>query len=269
LVDLPGGNGTVRIGDVANVVEKLNPAVIKREKISRCMDVSFTTSGSDVYALNTNIDNALKTVSFPMEYHAELVGEFEEIKASEARVRGVVIACVILIFLLLQAAFWSWKMALVAFPSILFALSGGMVGVLLSGDNISLGAMAGFLAVLGIATYNGVLLIKRFKSLEMRNGLAFGPELVMRGVQDRLGPILMTTVVTLLAFVPFAVLGNVPGMEVIFPMSMVVIGGVITSLLLNLFVMPGLYLQFGKVSETAMAEEKAMLEMEIENAVPA
>ena len=127
--------------------------------------------------------------------------------------------------------------------------------------------MAGFLAVLGIAAHNSVVLIKRFKDLEIREGLAFGPELVMRGVQDRLDPILMTTIITFMAFIPFAVLGNVPGLEVIFPMSMVVFGGVITSLLLNLFVLPGLYLQFGKASETSMEEEKAMLELDAEQAV--
>jgi len=233
------------------------------------MDVSFTYSGNNTIALNNDINSSLQNVNFPLEYHAELIGEYEEIKAAEARVMSVVITSLILIFLMLQAAFWSWRMALVALPSILLALSGGMVGVLLSGGNISLGAMAGFLAVLGIAAHNSVVLIKRFKDLEIREGLAFGPELVMRGVQDRLGPILMTTIITLMAFIPFAVLGNVPGLEVIFPMSMVVFGGVITSLLINLFVLPGLYLQFGKVSETLIEEEKAMLELDAEQAVPA
>ncbi len=233
------------------------------------MDVSFNYSGKNTIALNNDVTNSLAKVNFPLEYHAELIGEYAKIQAAERRVMSVAVASMILIFLMLQAAFWSWRMALVAFPSILVALSGGMIGVLLSGGNISLGALAGFLAVLGIATYNGILLIKRFKSLEMRNGLSFGPELVIRGVQDRLGPILMTTVITLLAFVPFAVMGNVPGLEMIFPMSMAIIGGVITSLLLNLFVMPGLYLQFGKISETAMAEEKAMLEIDVENSVTA
>jgi len=269
LVDIPGGNGTVRIGDVANVRENPNPAVIKREKISRYMDVSFTFSGSNTVALNNNINIRLQNVKFPLEHHAELIGEFEEIQVEGRRAISVVIAALIGIFLLLQAAFWSWRRALAVFPLIFLALSGGMIGVVLSGGNFSLGVLVGFLAVLGIAAQNIILLIKCFKSLEMQEGLTFGPFLVMRGVHDRLGPILMTTIITLLAFLPFAILGNVPGLEIIFPMSLVVISGVITTLLLNLFVLPGLYLQFGKVTQTLMEEEKAMIELDDDKSVSA
>ncbi len=269
LVDIPASNRTVRIGDVADVREVPNPAVIKREKISRYLDVSFTYTSGNTVVLNDDINGSLKKVSFPLEYHAELVGEFEKIKTEEARVLSVVIAVLILIFLLLQAAFWSWRMAIVAFTGLLLALSGGMVGVVLSGGNFSLGALVGFLAVLGIAAQNGILLIKHFKLLEMQYGLAFGPELVKQGVQDRLGPILMTSIITLVAFLPFTILGNIPGLEVVFPMSLVVIGGLITTMLLNLFVLPGLYLKFGKASLTSMEEEKAMLELDVEQAVPA
>ena len=266
LVDIPGGNGTVRIGDVADVREVPNPAVIKREKISRYMDVSFTYTGRN---LNEDINSSLQNVNFPLEYHAELTGNFEKMEAEEARLLSVVIAVLVLIFLLLQAAFWNWRISMVAFVSFILALAGGMIGVLLHGSSISVGALAGFLAILGIATQNGILLIKQFKILEMRNGLTFGPELIMQGVQDRLGPILMTTIISLFAFIPFAFLGNIPGLEIIFPMSLVVIGGVITTLLVNLFVLPSLYLKFGKVSETIIEEEKAMLEWDVDEAVPA
>jgi Cu/Ag efflux pump CusA len=269
LVDMPNGNGTVRIGDVANVREVLNPAVIVREQVSRYMDVSFTYSGNNTIALNENINSSLQNVNFPLEYHAELIGEFAKKQAAKSRLMSVVIASLIFIFLLLQAAFWSWRMAMVAFLGIFLALSGGMIGILFSGGNMSFGAMVGFLAVLGIAAHHSVVLIKRFRNLEMREGLTFGAALVSRGVQDRIGPILMTTVITILAFLPFAVLANVPGLEVIFPMSMVVIGGMVTTLILNLFVLPGLYLQFGRVSENAMKEEKAMLELEIDDPVTA
>jgi Cu/Ag efflux pump CusA len=269
MVDIPGGNGTVRIGDVANVREKLNPAVIKREKISRYMDVSFTFDGSNTIELNDNINSSLQNVNFPLEYHAELIGEFEEIQAAKQRVRSVIITVLVLIFLLLQAAFWSWRKAFIAFPIILVALSGGMIGVALNGGILSLGAFAGFLGVLGIAVHHSVILIKCFKSLEIKEGLAFGPFLVIRGIQDRLAPILMTSIITILAFLPFSILGNVPGLEVIFPMSIVMIGGVITTFLLNLFALPGLYLLFGKGSKTLMEEEKAMLELDIEQSIPA
>jgi Cu/Ag efflux pump CusA len=264
LVDVPGGDGTVRIGDVAEVREVPNPAIVRREQISRYMDVSFTYSGKNTIALNENINSSLQKVNFPLEYHAELIGEFEEMQAARTRILGIVIAAIVFIFLLLQAAFWSWRMALVALPSIFLALSGGMIGVMLIGGDISMGALAGFVAVWGIAVYHSVLLIKRFKYLEVREGMGFGPELVNQGVQDRFGPVFMATMVLILAFLPFIILGNVPGLEIIFPMSVVVIGGSITSFILNLFVLPGLYLQFGEVSEKMLKEERSMLELDVD-----
>jgi Cu/Ag efflux pump CusA len=269
LVDIPGGNGTVRVGDVANVRLKPNPAIIKREKISRYMDVSFTFLGSDITELNNNINTSLQKIHFPLEYHAELSGEFQEIQTAEKRAMSIVIAVIIGIFLLMQAAFWSWRKAIIAFAVILLALSGGIIGAVILGGNISLGILVGFFGILGIATHNTVLLIKSFKSLELREGLAFGHFLVIRGVQERLGPILMSSIIIILAFLPFVIRGNVPGMEVIFPMAIVIIGGVITTLLLNLYALPGLYLLFGESSETTTEEEKEMLELEVERSVSA
>ncbi|MCB9290045.1 MAG: efflux RND transporter permease subunit [Lewinellaceae bacterium] len=263
LVDTPDG-GQVRIGDVAEVREKANPAVVRRDKVSRFMDVTFNVEGRN-RTLSADIDRSLAQVDFPLEYHAELVGDFLKIQEAESRVRGIVIASLIGIFLLLQAAFWSWRLALVVFPSLLVTLSGGMVAVLLNGGNLTLGHLAGLLAVLGIATYNGVLLIKHFKRRELIDGENFGAELVQNVVRDRVGPILMTTIITLGAFLPFAFLGgNVPGLEMLHPMSLVMIGGLVSSLLVNLLVMPALYLQFGKVPDTVIEEEKAMLELDVD-----
>jgi Cu/Ag efflux pump CusA len=269
LVNIPGSNRTVRIGDVAKVQEIPNPAIIKREKISRYMDVSFIFSGSDLTALDDEVNSTLQNVEFPLEYHAELVGEFEEFQVAEKRLRSIIIAALIGIFLLLQAAFWSWRKAMIAFLVILLGLSGCMIGIMLSGGDISLGSLVGFLCVLGIAAHNCVSLIKSFKTLEMKEGIEFGPFLVIRGLQDRLGPIFMTSIITVLAFLPFVALGNVPGLEIIHPMSIVVIGGVITTLVLNIFVLPGLYVMYGKASETMIEEEKAMLELDVEQPISA
>ena len=139
-----------------------------------------------------------------------------------------------------------------------------MVAVLLNGGNLTLGHLAGLLAVLGVAVYNSVLLIKHFKRRELMDGESFGPDLVQRGVQDRVGPILMTTVITALAVLPFAFMANAPGLEMLHPMALVMLGGLASSLLVSLFVMPALYLQFGKVPDNVMEEEKAMLELDVE-----
>ena len=122
--------------------------------------------------------------------------------------------------------------------------------------------LAGLLAVFGVATYQGVLLVKHFNQLEM-SGETFGPELVIHGVQDRISTILMTTIITALAFLPFAFYGHAPGMGMLAPMSLVILGGLVTSLLINLFVLPALYLVFGKVPEEIMEEEKSIIDLEV------
>lgn len=262
LVDRPNGS-QVRIGDVAEVREKQNPAVIRREKVSQYIDVTFNSTRNNIKAIISDVDASLAQVDFPLEYHAELVGDFAEIKEAKKRISGIVIASLIGIFLLLQAAFWSWRLASVVFPSLLSALSGGLLIMLLNGGHFTLGGMAGLLAVFGIASYNGVLLIIHFKQLEMNDVIPFGTDLILLGVKNRLGPILMTTIITGVALLPFAFLGNAPGMEILHPMALVTIGGLVTSLLVTLFVLPALYLAFGSVTEEVIAEEKSILELDV------
>ena len=115
------------------------------------------------------------------------------------------------------------------------------------GDGIiSLGSLVGFFTILGIVARNGIMQISHFQHLEQEEGETFGPELVLRGAQERLAPILMTALTTGLALVPLLIAGNIPGQEIEYPMAIVIVGGLVTSTLLNLFVVPSLYLRFGK-----------------------
>ena len=111
---------------------------------------------------------------------------------------------------------------------------------------ISLGSLVGFLTVLGIAARNGIMMISHFQHLEKYEGEPFGLGLVLRGARERLSPILMTTGATALAIVPLVIYGNLPGHEIEFPMAVVILGGLVTSTLLNLFIVPALYLRFGR-----------------------
>jgi Cu/Ag efflux pump CusA len=113
---------------------------------------------------------------------------------------------------------------------------------------ISLGSLVGFLTVLGIAARNGIMMINHFQHLEHYEGEVFGPGLVLRGARERLSPILMTTLATALALVPLVAAGSIPGHEIEHPLAVVVLGGLATSTLLNLFVVPSLYLRFGRPS---------------------
>jgi len=192
---------------------------------------------------------ALRNVQFPLEYHAEVLADGTDRQATRQRTAIIAGIAAIVIFLLLQVAFGSWRLAAVTFLTLPMALVGGLLAVLLTGGDLSLGALVGFVLVLGIAIRNGVTLVGHYQHLEQDEGEAAGPGLVMRGALERLAPILTTAVAMALALVPVLFLGNVPGLEILHPMAVVVLGGLVTATLLNLFVAPALYLRFGPSAE--------------------
>jgi Cu/Ag efflux pump CusA len=131
------------------------------------------------------------------------------------------------------------------------ALLGGVAGALLGGGVISLGSLVGFVTVLGIAARNAIMLISHYRHLLHEEGMTFGPELALRGAQERLSPILMTALTTGLALVPLVVSGNVPGQEIEYPMAFVILGGLVTSTILNLFLLPVAYAVAGGATESS------------------
>ena len=136
-------------------------------------------------------------------------------------------------------------LALIAL-TIPFALIGGVASVFLTGGVLSLGSLVGFVTVLGIAARNGIMLISHYRHLEDQEHVPFGRELVMRGAEERLAPILMTALVTSLALVPIVLGGDRSGHEIEHPMAVVIIGGLVTSTVLNLFLLPAIYLRYGR-----------------------
>ena len=175
-----------------------------------------------------------------------MLGESTELNAAQDRLLVFGIAAAIAIFLLLHAAFGSLRLAILTFLLLPMALVGGVLAVWLGDGVLSLGSLVGFLTVFGIAARNGILMISHFQHLERHEGEAFGPGLVLRGATERLAPILMTASATGLALLPLAVPGAIPGHEIEHPMAIVILGGLVTATLLNLFVLPSLYLRFGK-----------------------
>jgi Cu/Ag efflux pump CusA len=132
-----------------------------------------------------------------------------------------------------------------------FALVGCVVGAWLGGGAISLGSLVGFVTVLGISTRNGIMLISHYRHLQEKEGMPFGMPLVLRGAEERLAPILMTALTTGLALLPLIVAGHRPGHEIEYPMAWVIVGGLVSSTLLNLLLMPALYRAFGRPAPTA------------------
>ena len=246
LVDTPGGHH-VRLSEIASVNIVPAPSSIKREGSSRRIDVTANLSGTrDLGSVVREIEERMRKIKFPLEYRAELLGEFQEREAVQKRLRWITVAAVIGILLLLQVSFRSWRLAWLTFLGMPAALVGGVIAVAMTGGLVSLGTLVGFLTVLGIAARNGILLIHHYQHLQSEEGMAFGMPLILRGASERLSPILMTTLSTGLALLPLAISGNLPGHEIEHPMAVVIVGGLVTSTLLNLFVVPQLYLWLGQ-----------------------
>jgi len=252
LIDRPGG-GHVRLGDVAGVNVRPTPSVISHDATSRSLDVGASISGRSLADVTADIETRLQDVEFPLEHHAEVLADQAEQRAAEGRMLSFAIAAAIGIFLLLQAAFGSWRLASVVFLALPMALVGGVLAAFITGGEISLGSLMGFFAALGIAARHAIATTGRYRHLERNEGEAFGPGLVLRGSRERFLPIVVSALVAGVALLPLVVMGNIPGLEVVHPMAVVILGGLITSTLLNLFVMPALYLRFGVSAEADSA----------------
>jgi CzcA family heavy metal efflux pump len=244
-IDTPGG-GRVRLADVADVRVAPTPNVVHREGASRSIDVGVAAKGRDLGSVVGDVKQQLKQVRFPLQYHAEVLGEYAERQHTQHRLLLFAIAAGIGVFALLWAAFRQLRLAVISFFALPAALVGGVLAVYLGDGIVSLGAFVGFFTILGIAARNGIMLINHYQHLERHESEPFGRALVLRGAQERLAPILMTALATGLALVPLAVSGEIPGHEIEYPMAVVILGGLLTSTLLNLFIVPALYLRFAK-----------------------
>jgi len=242
LIDTPD-RGHVRLDQVADVRVAPTPNVIEHEMLRRRLDVGGNVRGRDLGSVYADVEAALATVSFPNEYYPELIGEYTERKAVQKKLFFYGLISLIVIFLLLHTSFKSTRLATLSFLLLPSALVGGVIAAYVGDGVISLGSLVGFLTVLGIAARNGILMINHFQHLEQIEGVPFGRELVMRGAKERLTPILMTAVTTGLALVPLVIAGSIPGNEIEHPMAVVILGGLVTSTLLNLVVIPPLYLR--------------------------
>jgi Cu/Ag efflux pump CusA len=245
-LDTPSGQ-LVRLADVASVQIKPSPNVVKHEDLFRKIDVDADLSGDrDLGSVVADVERALGKVDLPREYHATMLGEFQERQAANKRLQNLAIFAAIGVFFLLQASFLNFRLAFLSFLTLPMAVVGGALAAYLGDGIISLGSMVGFLTVIGIVARNGIMLITHYQHLENVEGVPFGPGLVLQGAKERVVPIMMTVLTTGLVLVPLILAGSIPGHEIEHPMAVVILGGLITSTILNLFVVPSLYLRFAK-----------------------
>ena len=239
-----------RLGDIADVSITSTPTVIKHEGRAPYVDVVANVEGRDPSAVSQEVAKRLAALSFPLEVHPELLGEYAQRSQANSRMLGVAAAVMIGIFLLLQACFRNWTLAGVAFAALLASVAGGVLAAAAAGGVVTLGSVIGLLAVLGIAARQNVMLINGLQQLEQqgveRSAARLG--LVLQGTRERLSPILASFAAIALALLPIILAGSIPGLEVVQPTAIVIVGGLLVSTLMTLFVVPLLYLLSGSVA---------------------
>jgi Cu/Ag efflux pump CusA len=240
LIDTPSGR-QVRLDDVADVRVRPNPMDIKHDAVSRYVDVVADVRGRSLGSVTQEVQGLLRQVTFPLEHHSEVLRDFAQQQRDRRRALGWFLAAGIATFFLLQACLASWRLASLLFLLLPVAMAGGVLAAALAGNAMSTVALMGLLAVLAIAVRGGILQIRQYRDLE-REG-ATGADVVLRGARQRFGPTVTAAVATALALAPLLVLGSGPGLEIAQPLAIVVLGGLVTTMLVNLFVLPVLYLR--------------------------
>ncbi|MEO8486321.1 MAG: efflux RND transporter permease subunit [Betaproteobacteria bacterium] len=239
-IERPGG-APVRLRDVASLSIAATPTVIRHERIAPYVDVVANVAGRDPRAVADEVASALERVAFPLEYHPELLGEYAERQSAQNRTIGVMVATLIGIVLLLQAALRSWRLAAVATLPPGAAWAGATLAALAGGGTLSLGSVVGFLALLGVAAWQGLVVLDRYRRGEEHEGRSVDDRDVVRGTVECMPAIIASSVATIAALVPLMARGPVAGLEIVQPMAIVVAGGVAASTIGVLFVLPVVY----------------------------
>ena len=239
LIDTPDG-GSVRLGDVASVRIKPAELVINRDAVSRYVDVGVTVGDRDLSSVQAEIEDAIQQVKMPEEYHAEVVGEGGGWVSGKWRLFGPIVAAAALIFLLLQAALSSWRLAVLVFVTLPAALAGGILVAALGGSIMSFAALMGLLAVFTFSVRNDIALIRHAQSLAAREPTESKGTLMLRGARDLALPIAASALVTAAALLPFALAGDVAGLEILHSLAAVILGGLVSATLFTLLVLPAI-----------------------------
>ncbi len=248
-LETPGG-GSVALDEVADVRVVPSPNVIRHADVSHYLDVGIDVSGRDTGAVADELAARMRSVGFPLDYHAEVLRDFESDSSSSSAFLLSVLVIALGVFLLLQAAFRSWKMAAVTFLALVAATSGGVVATVIDGDAITIGTIAGFLGLVAVAARGIVVLVRTAQQLEDdAPSEEFGAELVARAGGLRLGAVLVSAVALVAIYLPVLIAGSGAGLEILHPMAVVLIGGIVTATFVTLFVVPGLHLAFGRRPE--------------------
>ncbi|MEW5744208.1 MAG: efflux RND transporter permease subunit [Nitrospirota bacterium] len=245
LIDTPMGV-KVPLSAVANVYSAKGPNSISRENAQRKIVVQANVAGRDLKSVYRDVRAGIeRNIKLPQGYHIEYGGQFES-EAEATRTIGLLsIISLLFIFLILYMEFRSFTSAALVMVNLPLALIGGIVAVFITGGVINISSMVGFITLFGIATRNGILLVSHYQHLMEVEGKTLR-EAVFQGSMERLRPVVMTALAAGLALIPFAIAADKPGNEILSPLAIVILGGLLSSTVLNMIVLPSLYIKFGK-----------------------
>ena len=233
---------------LASVERDRAPSEIGRENVQRKLVVSCNAAGRDVVSVVRDIQAKVsRSVVLPVGYRIEYGGQFESAEAASKTLVGLSFLCVLGVLGLLYAAFASLRDALLIMLNLPLALIGGVLGVFVTGGVLSVASLVGFITLFGIATRNGIMLVSHVRQLVEAEGVTHVDEAVRRGASERLIPILMTALAAGLGLVPLALSAGAPGSEIQAPMAVVILFGLLSSTLLNMFVVPSLFRRYGSL----------------------
>lgn len=252
----------IPLGNIAEITSSTGPNTINRENVSRKIVISANVAGRDLRGVVNDIQKTVnEKIKLPEGYHIEYGGQFESEQAASQTLLITSIFSIMVIFLLLFAQFRSVTQSAVILLNLPLALIGGIFTIFFTGGIISIPAIIGFISLFGIATRNGMLLISRYNDLQDEGLSKF--DSVMHGSLDRLNPILMTALTSGLALIPLALGGDLPGNEIQSPMAQVILGGLLTSTLLNGFIIPIMYLLTNKEIVREVMQDDAITDKQI------
>lgn len=249
MIDTPTGV-KIPLSTVAKVVSAKGPNTITRENAQRKIVVQSNVAGRDLRSVFTDVKSRIEQrVKLSEGYYVEYGGQFES-EAEATRTIGLLsLVSLLFIVLILYVEFRSFRNAFLVMVNLPLAFIGGILAVFFTTKVISVASLVGFITLFGIATRNGILLISHYKHLMEHEGKSL-PEAVRQGSIERLRPVIMTALAAGLALIPFAIAADKPGNEILSPLAVVILGGLLSSTILNMVVLPSLYLKFGERSKS-------------------
>ncbi len=256
---LPTGDH-VKVKDLANVYKGNGPNMINREGLQRRLVVSANSENVDLKVLVDAIQKGSEEIDWPAGYHLEVGGQFESQVKSSQKMIWLGIISIIIIFLVLFLHFNSSVLSFQIMLNIPLALIGSILAIYFTERSFSLASLIAFVTLCGIASRNGIMMISHYLHLMTEEGYEFGDKLVIQGTLDRLVPVLMTALTSILALLPLLFARGEPGKEILHPVAVVIVGGLITSTLLDLLVTPACFRLFGKkAAEKSMQKHQQQL----------